>query len=256
MKTKHTLLVVIALLISTCFLFAQEAAETAAPAAPASTGVNLFNMYATSGFWAHPILIVFLIGLAYAIIRYIQLYVREKIDAEKFFLKLKNYIKNDQLDEATKIADQFRGTTMGFIFWSGLMVFKDARKSGKKGSEARIAVQNAFEEAVLQTVHKLDGGLFWFDTLAQISTYLGLLGTIFGLIQAFASLGNLTGAEQNKALTDGIYIAIGTTALGLMAAIPLTLIKGGLFTRAQDLINDIDEYSVKLINHINNSIKE
>ncbi|HNQ43638.1 MAG TPA: MotA/TolQ/ExbB proton channel family protein [Candidatus Cloacimonadota bacterium] len=254
MKTKHTLLVVIALLIGIGFLFAQEATETAP--AQVAPKVNLISMFATSGFWAYPILLVFLIGLAYGIVRYIQLYIREKIDAEKFFLKLKNYIKNDQLDEATKIADQFRSTTMGFIFWSGLMVFKDARKSGKKGVEARLAVQNAFEEAVLQTVHKLDGGLFWFDTLAQISTYLGLLGTIFGLIKAFASLGNLTGPEQNKALTDGIYIAIGTTALGLMAAIPLTLIKGGLFTRAQDLINDIDEYSVKLINHINNSIKE
>jgi biopolymer transport protein ExbB len=253
MKSKHSILVVIALLISVGFLFAQEAAE--APAA-AGGGVNLIEVFTTSGFFAYLILINLLVGLALAVVRYIQLYVREKIDAEKFFLKLKNFVKNDQIDEATKIADQFKTTTMGFIFWSGLSVYKDIRKSGKKGDEGRIAVQNAFDEAVLQTVHKLDGGLFWFDTLAQISTYLGLLGTIFGLIQAFGSLGGLTGAAQNKALTDGIYMAIGTTALGLIGAIPLTLIKGGLFTRAQNLISDIDEYSVKLVNHINNYIKE
>jgi biopolymer transport protein ExbB/TolQ len=137
-----------------------------------------------------------------------------------------------------------------------LSVFKDVRKTGKKGEEARIAVQNAFDEAVLQKVHLLDGGLFWFDTLAQISTYLGLLGTIFGLIQAFNSLRFLTGVAAQNALTEGIYMAIGTTALGLMGAIPLTLIKGGLYTRAQNLISDIDEYSVKLVNHINNQIKE
>lgn len=253
MKSKHSILVVIALLISVGFLFAQEATEV--PAA-ASSGVNLIEVFTNSKGFGYLILLNLLIGLAMAVVRYIQLYVREKIDAEKFFLKLKNFVKNDQIDEATKIADQFKTTTMGFIFWSGLSVYKDVRKSGKRGEEGRIAVQNAFDEAVLQTVHKLDGGLFWFDTLAQISTYLGLLGTIFGLIQAFNSLGSLTGAAANKALSDGIYMAIGTTALGLMGAIPLTLIKGGLFTRAQNLISDIDEYSVKLVNHINNFIKE
>ena len=256
MKSKHSILVVIALLISVGFLFAQEAVATATTAPTSGGGVNLIEVFSTSGFFAYLILANLLIGLALAVVRYIQLFVREKIDAEKFFFKLKNFVKNDQIDEATKIADQFKGTTMGFIFWSGMTVYKDVRKSGKKGEEGRIAVQNAFDEAVLQTVHKLDGGLFWFDTLAQISTYLGLLGTIFGLIQAFGALGGLSGAAQQKQLTDGIYVAIGTTALGLIGAIPLTLIKGGLYTRAQNLISNIDEYSVKLVNHINNFIKE
>nr|MDK2851257.1 biopolymer transport protein ExbB [Candidatus Cloacimonadota bacterium] len=253
MKSKHSILVLVILLLSVGFLLAQETAG--APVA-AKRGVNLIEVFTASGVFAYLILLNLIIGLAMAVVRFIQLYVREKIDAEKFFLKLKNFVKNDQIDEATKIADQFRSTTMGFIFFSGLSVYKDIRKSGKKGEEARIAVQNAFDEAVLQTVHKLDGGLFWFDTLAQISTYLGLLGTIFGLIAAFGALGNLTGAAANKALTEGIYMAIGTTALGLIGAIPLTLIKGGLFTRAQNLISDIDEYSVKMVNHINNYIKE
>lgn len=257
MKSKHIILVVIALLMSVGFLFAQNGAEVV-PETTASTGGGggLITLFRDSGEFAYLILINFLIGLALAIVRYIQLYFREKIDAEKFFFKLKNFVKNDQIEEATRIADQFKGTTMGFIFWSGLSVFKDVRKSGKKGEEARISVQNAFDEAVLQKVHKLDGGLFWFDTLAQVSTYLGLLGTIFGLIQAFSALEGLTGAAQNAALTNGIRLAIGTTAFGLIGAIPLTLIKGGLFTRSQNLISDIDEYSVKLVNHINNQIKE
>lgn len=254
MRNKLTILMIIALLFSTGFLFAQEVEE--AMEQTASSGVNLLEVYASGKAFSHMIVIVFLIGIALAVIRYIQLYAREKIDAEKFFLKLKNFIKNDQLEEAIKIAEQFRGTTMGFIFWSGLAVLKDVQKSGKKGEEARIAVQNAFDEAVLQTVHKLDGGLFWFDTLAQISTYLGLLGTIWGLIEAFNSMATLTGAAASKALTDGIYQAIGTTALGLIGAIPLTIIKGWFFTRASNIINSIDEYSVKLVNHINNYIKD
>lgn len=256
MKAKHIILVAIVLLMCLGSLFAQ-AAETAAAATAAPTkSVTLDKVFAESGTWAYPILLVFIIGIAYAVARWNQLYRKEKIDAAKFYLKLRNYIKNDQLDEATKISESYKGTTMGFIFWSALMIFKDTRKSGKKGYELRQSVQNSLDESVLQTVHKLDGGLFWFDTLAQIATYLGLLGTIWGLLDAFSGLADLTGAAQQQALTTGIKLAIGTTALGLLAAIPLTVIKGWLYTRATNLIADIDEYSVKLINTINNSIKD
>lgn len=256
MKHKKSLLVVIALILSIGILLAQEAeASSAAPANKIGFLQGAIDIVVDSGSTGIVIILVVIIGLAYAVVRYIQLYVREKIDPETFFVKLKNYIKNNQIDEAITVARDFQTTTMGFIFYSGLNTYKDVVKSGKQGEEARIAVQNAFDEAVLQTVHKLDGNLFWFDTLAQISTYLGLLGTIFGLIEAFNSLAGLTGAEQNAALTQGIKKAIGTTALGLIGAIPLTLIKGGLFSRAQVLISSIDEYSVKVVNYINNLIK-
>lgn len=249
MKAKGTILLLICLLISLP-IFAQE---TVAPKTP---GITIGELISDSGTWGYLIILVFIIGLVLAIIRYIQLYVREKIDASKFYLKLKGYIKNDQLDEATKISESFKNTTLGFIFWSGLMVFKDAKKSGKNGKELRDSVQNAFDEAVLQTVHKLDGGLFWFDVLAQTCTYLGLLGTIWGLLIAFKALGTAAQSEANKRLTEGIKVAIGTTAMGLIAAVPLTLIKGALLTRAQNVISDIDEFSVKMINQLNYTIKD
>ncbi len=255
MKAKHIVLVVIALFICLGSLLAQEAAATTAPTAGAEK-VNLWTVFITSGAWAYAILLVFVIGIIYAVARWNQLYRKEKIDAPKFYLKLKNYIKNDQLEEAEKVSESFKETTLGFIFWSALRIFKEQRKSGLKGAELRTSVQNALEEAVLQKVHYLDGGLFWFDTLAQVATYFGLLGTIWGLLQAFAGLAGLTGAAQSQALTVGIKVAIGTTALGLLAAIPLTVIKGWLLTRATNLISDIDEFSVKLINSINTAIKD
>ena len=248
MKAKHTLLVVLALAISIGFLHAT-------PQVVGGDKVNLWTIFQDSGFFGYLILLTFLVGIIYAIIRWVQLYQREKLDASNLYLKLKGYIKNDQIDEAIRIAESFKNTTLGFIFWSGLMGFKDARKV-HKGEELNDAVQNSFDEAVLQSVHKIDSGLFWFDTLAQVCTYLGLLGTIWGLLQAFAGLAGLTGAAQSQALTVGIKVAIGTTALGLLAAIPLTVIKGWLLTRATNLISDIDEFSVKLINSINTAIKD
>ncbi|MDZ4120846.1 MAG: MotA/TolQ/ExbB proton channel family protein [Candidatus Cloacimonadaceae bacterium] len=89
-----------------------------------------------------------------------------------------------------------------------------------------------------------------FDTLAQICTYLGLLGTIWGLLDAFNSLATAAQADQQRLLTAGISKAIGTTALGLIAAIPLIVIKGALLSKAQKLIADIDEFSVKTMNQL------
>jgi biopolymer transport protein ExbB len=250
MKAKHIMLALIIMTTVLC-LYAQE------PVKPVHfSGITPGELISDSGTWGYMIILTFVIGLVLAVIRYIQLYVKEKIDAGKFYLKLKNYIKNDQLDEAAKISESFKNTTLGFIFWSGLMVFKDTRKSGKDGKELRDSVQNAFDEAVLQTVHKLDGGLFWFDVLAQTCTYLGLLGTIWGLLIAFKALGTAAQAQANQMLTQGIKVAIGTTAMGLIAAVPLTIIKGALLTRAQNVISEIDEFCVKMINTVNYSIKD
>lgn len=252
MKAKNIVLVILTLFIGLGSLHAQvEQAER--------ENITLFTIFRDSnahGIFGYLILLIFIIGIVYAVIRYIQLYHTEKVNAGNLYKSLKGYIKNDQIEEAIKITDKLKNTTLGFIFWSGLSVYKDVRKTAS-GEELSDQVQNAFDEAVLQKVYKLDAGLFWFDTLAQVATYLGLLGTIWGLLHAFAALGdpNILDSQKNIRLSAGIKTAIGTTALGLLAAIPLILIKGGLLARAQRIINEIDEYSVKLINFINISAK-
>ncbi len=252
MKVKHIVLLVLTVMIS----FGALQAEPVPAADESVTIATIFRDSNERGFFGYLILLVFIVGIVYAIIRYIQLFHKERINAQNLYKSLKGYIKNDQIEEAIKISDKLKKTTLGFIFFSGLSVYKDVRRTATK-EEMSSQVQNALDEAVLQKVYKLDAGLFWFDTLAQVCTYLGLLGTIWGLLHAFNSLSNpnVLDSQKNILLSAGIKTAIGTTALGLLAAIPLTLIKGWLMGRAQKLINEIDEYSVKLINHINISAK-
>lgn len=256
MKVKNIALTLIGLSASIS-MFAQEAA--AAATTTATTGnivITPREIIVNSGKFAPFIIATFVIGLVMFVSRFRFLYVKEKLDASQFFIKLRGFIQNEQLDEATKISESFKNTTLGFIFWSGLKVFQDVKKSNRTGNSAREAVQNAFDEATLQKVYKLEEGLFWFDTLAQIATYLGLLGTIWGLMQAFKGMTLGAASEQQKQLTIGINKAIGTTAMGLIAALPLTVFKGFLQTRSAKISNDIDEFSVKMINRLNNLIKD
>ena len=128
MKTKHILLALFVMLFCVA-LVAQEAPVVEDTTVKITPG----RIIQDSGYWGYAIILVFVIGLVYGIVRYVQLYQREKVDAQKLYLKLKGYIKNDQIEEATKIAESFKSTTLGFIFWSGLKAFGDMRKANKTG---------------------------------------------------------------------------------------------------------------------------
>jgi len=213
------------------------------------------QMYMEGGIFMHIISLLLLVMIAMAIVKALQLSVREKIDSQEFYLKLKGYIRNDQVDEAIKISEQFKKTTIGFIFWSGLLGYRDGRRASSDKRAIERSVQNAFDESGLQTIPKIESGLFWFDIIAQVATLVGLLGTIFGLIASFDALANAPEADKSRLLTEGISMAMGTTAYGLIVAIPTMFVKGALQARADRIINDIDEYSVKIINQISYSMK-
>jgi biopolymer transport protein ExbB/TolQ len=217
---------------------------------------NFIDIYKEGGDFMHFISGMLVIMIVIAITKYWQLSIKEKLDTKNFYLKLKGYIKNEQYEQAIKISEQFKHTTMGFIFWSGLLSFKDARDSGKTGQDLESAINNAFDEAGLQTIPKIEAGLFWLDIIAQTATLLGLLGTIAGLIQSFDALATAAEAEKSTLLTQGIAQAMGTTFYGLMVAIPTYFIKGSLQARAKKIIDSIDEYSVKTINQIILSTKK
>ena len=221
-----------------------------------SAAVNVVDMFINGGVFMYIISFLLVIMLILAIIKYWQLSIKEKLNTQQFYLKLKGYIKNNQIEEAIRICSQFKKTTLGFIFWNGLLGYNDGVKSGKKGIQLKEHLQNSFDEAGLQAIPNVEGGLFWFDIIAQLSTLLGLLGTIFGLVMAFDSLATAPEADKSRLLTEGISMAMGTTAYGLMVAIPTMLIKGGLQSRADKIINDIDQYSVKAINQITYSMKD
>ena len=136
------------------------------------------------------------------------------------------------------------------------MNFNESKKAGKKGRELKEAVQKAFDEASLQTIPNLESKLFWLDIIAQVSTLMGLLGTIFGLVASFDAVANAPDSIKNSLLSDGIAMAMGTTAMGLIVAIPTMFIKGMLNDKAEKIINNIDEYSVKVINQIDNIIED
>ena len=76
----------------------------------------------------------------------------------------------------------------------------------------------------------------------------GLLGTVFGLIDAFDAVAHAAPEQKSAMLASGIAIAMNTTGWGLLIAIPGTLLNVVLKGVAGGIMDDLDLYSVKLVN--------
>jgi biopolymer transport protein ExbB len=102
------------------------------------------------------------------------------------------------------------------------------------------------EEAVLREIPRLERGSSVLKVLAAIAPMMGLLGTVTGMIGTFQSI-TLFGTGDPKMMAGGISMALITTVMGLIAALPLLLIHSLLHSRASVLINIIEQQSTGLI---------
>jgi biopolymer transport protein ExbB/TolQ len=116
------------------------------------------------------------------------------------------------------------------------------------GVHRRDDLEYAMEEIILEYSLRLQKRTPMLATLANIATLLGLLGTIMGLITAFAAVANADPAEKASLLSSSISVAMNTTALGLMTAIPLVFVHSFLQGRTASIIDTMEMAGMKLMN--------
>ena len=102
----------------------------------------------------------------------------------------------------------------------------------------------------METLPRLEKRTPYLATLANVSTLLGLLGTIIGLIAAFTAVAHADPAEKASLLSQSISVAMNTTAFGLMSAIPLLLFHAVLQTKTNEIVDSFEMAGVKLLNLI------
>ena len=185
---------------------------------------------------------IFLAGL-YAIWGTIErgyaLYSKYSINGKAFWEIIRKHVMTNNIRQAITTCEAKSQAALPQILKAAL---EHADRSERE-------IQDAVDEAALEVVPKLQKGLPYLSMTANVSTLLGLLGTILGLIQAFRSLAVATNQTQKSVmLAQGISIAMYTTAFGLIVAIPTLIVFTILQAKANAIMEDIDLYSVKLIN--------
>ncbi len=198
----------------------------------------MFSNLTNGGPFIFVILTVSLIALTIFCERCAFLYFRLTLNMEKAFKKIMIKLEKSNYRGALEECSKIEKHPMGRILKAGLL------KSDKKDKE----IDRAMEEKILQEIPKVKVRVNWLTLFANIATLLGLLGTILGLIVAFDGVSKASEAMKQQILADGISMAMMTTALGLIVAIPCLVGFYLLNNRGDFIIDQMEEKAFRLSN--------
>jgi len=114
----------------------------------------------------------------------------------------------------------------------------------------REDIEKAMEESLIEVIPHLEKRTHYLATLANVGMLMGLLGTVIGLINAFAAVAAVNPAEKAAMLSASISVAMNNTALGLGLAITLLLAHMYLETKTTELVDSLEVASIKFLNSI------
>ena len=158
-----------------------------------------------------------------------------------FIRKVQFYLADKKVDAAIAECDKQRGS-VGNVMKAGLRKYKAMITDNELDTEQKVlAIQKEVEEASALELPMLEKNLVFLSTLASVSTLIGLLGTVVGMIRAFSNLGESGGGAAARELSKGIAEALYNTALGIGTS-AFAIISYNIFTTKIDGITyGIDE---------------
>jgi biopolymer transport protein ExbB len=163
---------------------------------------------------------------------------RANINAGAFMSQIQKYVMANNIDRAIKLCNAEPHAVLPKVVKAGLT----------RANRTEKEIESAIEETSLEVVPSVTKRTGFLPMLANVSTLLGLLGTIQGLVQAFDAVANASAESKATLLANGIAVAMYTTAFGLIIAIPVLVIHSFIQARTNAILDDIDTFSLKTLN--------
>ncbi len=201
---------------------------------------SFVGFFVTGGPFMYPILLVFAVGAAIVVERYITLS-RVAAKNQSVWSKVQPALMEGDFDTARELTSE-EDSTISRLLSMGLAQQGAVRR--------REDIEIAMEEGMMEIIPQLEKRTQYVALASSIATLLGLLGTIMGLIQAFTAVANANPAEKADLLSASISVAMNTTAFGLMVAIPLLITHTVLTAKAGGIVDSLEMASVKALNVI------
>lgn len=164
---------------------------------------------------------------------------------DEFVRKVKNLLDRNEVSAAIAECDKQKGS-VGNVVKTALMKYQQLSTDAALTKEQKlVALQKEVEEATSLELPMLEKNLTIIATLASVSTLVALLGTVLGMIRAFAAMGT-TGQPDTAALATGISEALVNTALGIGTAAIATIMYSYFTSRIDELTYNIDEIGLSI----------
>ena len=173
---------------------------------------------------------------------------RARVQSGRF---LRAFRRAQRLQDMNAVAEQFRPSPLVGVFQSGFREFE--RQVGTSGGLRNpLAVQRAMQIASSEEMTRFERNLPWLAITGAVTPFVGLFGTVWGIIDAFHGLGT-AGAATLRAVAPGISEALITTAAGLAAAIPAVIAYNLIGSSIREFAARGDDFSLEMLNAVERS---
>lgn len=227
--------------------FFQADTDAAAPPAPPS-GSAILEMLQNSGPVAMAVLILLLVASLYSwaiILGKWGSFKRARTQSTRF---LRAFRKATRLQEIAAVSEQFKPSPLVNVFDEVYETYR--RQTGGYGPPKNItALERAAQTASSESLTVLEQRLTWLATIGAISPFIGLFGTVMGIVSAFHALGT-AGAATLRAVAPGVSEALITTAAGLIVAVPAVVAYNQFTARCREFAARTDDFSRELLNSL------
>ena len=169
-----------------------------------------------------------------------------KCNLDAYLRNVQSSIAQGNIDDAIAACDKQQGSVANAIR-AALVKYQDVKKEGFSSEEAAEMIHKEIEEATSLEMPMLEKNMTILSTLVSLGTLAGLLGTVTGMIKAFAALAT-AGTPDQEMLANGISEALINTATGISTS-ALSIVTYNLFTSKIDTLTySIDEAGTAIVN--------
>lgn len=198
----------------------------------------LAKFYRDGGEFMHFISIVAFYIIGASIYKIAFLMFKFNTNGKALMKQIQKLVMANNVDKAIKLCAAAGDSALANVLKAGLT----------RANRGEMEIQNAMEEATLEVTPKLTQVTDSIYAIGNVATLVGLLGTIFGLIECFDAVSKAAPEQKSAMLAAGISLAMNATAYGLACAIVAIVIHLFLRGVTSKIFNEIDLYSLKLIN--------
>lgn len=159
---------------------------------------------------------------------------------------LRAFRKASGLETVALAIEQFRASPLATVFDFGYEEIQ--RQVAARGTLMnKLALERSLQLAISEEIAKLERHMNWLATTASVCPFIGLFGTVWGIIDAFSALG-LAGSASLRAVAPGISEALVATAMGLGAAIPAAIFYNYFGNVIREMGARMEDFSLEFMN--------